>query len=119
MRHLFRLPNFVRSRPPAAANEVREGGGSAESTLLAVNHHPAGTSPGGGGTMPTSADLLKMSTCFGAARRVILDHLERRYDRRFNTVGAFVRFAKDEKLGLDFTTPPVRPDPAKMEFPEP
>jgi tRNA A-37 threonylcarbamoyl transferase component Bud32 len=64
-------------------------------------------------------ELLKMPTCFGAPRRVILDHLERRYDRRFNTVWAFVRFAEEEKLGLDFTSPPVRPDPAKMKLPLP
>jgi hypothetical protein len=50
---------------------------------------------------------------------VVLDHLERRYDRRFNTVWAFVRFVEDEQLGLDFTTPPVRPDPAKMQLPVP
>jgi serine/threonine protein kinase len=68
---------------------------------------------------PQLVELLKMPTCFGAARRVILDHLERRYDRRFNTVWAFVRFAEEEKLGLDFTTPPVRPDPAKMRLPLP
>jgi hypothetical protein len=49
----------------------------------------------------------------GAARRVILDHLERRYDRRFNTVWAFVQFAAKENLGLDFTTPPVRPTPRR------
>ena len=54
-----------------------------------------------------------------AARRVILDHLQRRYGRRFNTVWAFVRFAQAEHLGLDFTTPPVRPDPAKMQLPVP
>jgi len=48
---------------------------------------------------------------------VIIDHLERRYGRRFNTVWAFVRFAEDAKLGLDFTTPPVRPDPPRCSFP--
>jgi tRNA A-37 threonylcarbamoyl transferase component Bud32/ribosomal protein S27E len=68
---------------------------------------------------PQLVELLKMPTCFGASRRVILSHLERRYDRRFNTVWAFVRFAEEQKLGLDFTTPPVRPDPAKMKLPAP
>ena len=70
-------------------------------------------------TTPQLVELLKMPTCFGAARRVILDHLERRYHRRFNTVWAFVRFAEAERLGLDFTTPPVRPDPAKLRLPAP
>jgi len=64
---------------------------------------------------PQLVELLKMPTCFGDARRVILDHLERRYDRRFNTVWSFVRFAEEQELGVDFTTPPVRPDPAKMK----
>jgi hypothetical protein len=50
---------------------------------------------------------------------VVLDHLERRYDRRFNTVWAFVRFAEAEELGLNFATPAVRPDPAKMQLPLP
>ena len=56
-------------------------------------------------------DLLKMPTCFGNARRVVLDHLGNRYGRRFVNHWAFVRFAKEQKLGLDFTTPPKRPDP--------
>ena len=50
---------------------------------------------------------------------MIVEHLDRRYDRRFNTVWAFVRFAEEEKLGFDFTTPPVRPDPAKMTLSAP
>jgi len=56
-------------------------------------------------------DLLKMPTCFGQARRVVLDHLGNRYGRRFVNHCAFVRFAQDQHLGLDFTTPPERPDP--------
>jgi hypothetical protein len=49
------------------------------------------------------------------AARDSLDHLERRFDRRFNTVWSFVRFAEAEKLGLDFTKPAVRSDPAKTQ----
>jgi hypothetical protein len=56
-------------------------------------------------------ELLKMPTCFGAERRVVLDHLGNRYSRRFVNHWAFVRFAKEQKLDLDFTTPPKRPDP--------
>jgi hypothetical protein len=58
-------------------------------------------------------DLLKMPTCFGAARRVVLDHLGNRYGRRFVNHWAFVRFATDQKLNLDFTTPPRRPEPIR------
>ena len=52
-----------------------------------------------------------MPTCFGAARRVVLDHLGNRYGRRFVNHWAFVRFAREQGLGLDFTTPPKRPEP--------
>jgi len=56
-------------------------------------------------------DLLKMPTCFGAARRVVLDYLGNRYGRRFVNHWAFVRYAQDQGLDLDFATPPKRPDP--------
>lgn len=55
-------------------------------------------------------ELLKMPTCIGAARRVVLDHLGNRYGRRFANHWAFVRFAREQKLNLDFTTPPKRPE---------
>jgi predicted Ser/Thr protein kinase len=57
-------------------------------------------------------NLLKMPTCFGAARRVVLDHLGNRYGRRFVNHWAFVRYATEQKLNLDFTTPPRRPETA-------
>jgi hypothetical protein len=56
-------------------------------------------------------ELLKMPTCFGSARRVVLDHLGNRYGRRFVNHWAFVRFAREQGLDLDFTTPLRRPDP--------
>ena len=56
-------------------------------------------------------DLLKMPTCFGAARHVVLDHLGNSFGRRFVNHWAFVRYAKEQKLNLDFTTPPRRPEP--------
>jgi hypothetical protein len=56
-------------------------------------------------------ELLKMPTCFGEARRIVLDHLGNRFRHRFVNHWAFVRFATEQKLGLDFTTPPRRPDP--------
>jgi hypothetical protein len=55
-------------------------------------------------------ELLKMPTCFGESRRLVLDHLGNRYGRRFANHWAFVRFAQERNLGLDFTTPPKRPD---------
>jgi len=56
-------------------------------------------------------ELLKMPTCFGPARRVVLDQLGNRYGRRFVNHWAFVRFASEQGLELDFSTPPKRPHP--------
>jgi hypothetical protein len=56
-------------------------------------------------------ELLKMPTCFGPTRRVVLDHLGNRYGHHFVKHWAFVRYAREHNLGLDFTTPPKRPDP--------
>jgi hypothetical protein len=56
-------------------------------------------------------ELLKMPTCVREVRRVILDQLGNRYGRRFETHWDFVRFAQEQGLDLDFTTPPKRPDP--------
>jgi hypothetical protein len=56
-------------------------------------------------------DLLKMPTCIGVARRIVLDHLGNRYSRHFINHWAFVRFAREGGLNLDFTAPPKRPDP--------
>jgi hypothetical protein len=58
---------------------------------------------------PDLVELLKHPTCVGMARRVILDQLENRYHHKFADHWAFVRFAKEQKLGLDFTSPPKRP----------
>jgi serine/threonine protein kinase len=56
-------------------------------------------------------DLLKVPTCFGKARRVVLDQLENIHGRRFANHWEFVRFAREKGLKLDFTSPPRRPDP--------
>jgi hypothetical protein len=55
-------------------------------------------------------ELLKMPTCVGEVRRIILDQLGHRYSRRFDTHWDFVRYAQEQGLNLDFTTPPQRPD---------
>jgi hypothetical protein len=44
------------------------------------------------------------------ARRVVLDQLGTRYGRIFADHWEFVRFASEQRLGLDFTTPPRRPE---------
>jgi hypothetical protein len=54
-------------------------------------------------------ELLKMPTCFGKARQVVLKHLGKRYGRRFANHWVFVRYAKEQQLDLDFITPPKRP----------
>ena len=56
-------------------------------------------------------DLLKMPTCVGEVRRVILDQLGNRYRQYFDTHWDFVRYAQEHQLNLDFATPPQRPDP--------
>jgi hypothetical protein len=53
-------------------------------------------------------DLLKHPFCVDQARRVVLEQLENRYRRPFADHWAFVRFATEQRLGLDFTTPPRR-----------
>jgi hypothetical protein len=62
-------------------------------------------------SLPTQklVDLLKQPLCVGQARRIILDLLEKRYQRSFADQWEFVRFAGERKLGLDFTSPPKRP----------
>src|SRR5262249_44363013 len=55
-------------------------------------------------------ELLKHPLCVDRARRVVLDQLENRYRRKFADQWEFVRFATEQRLGLDFTTPPRRPE---------
>jgi hypothetical protein len=54
-------------------------------------------------------ELLKQPLCVGPARRAVLDHLEYRFQRPFADQWDFVRFAEEQKLGLDFTRLPRRP----------
>jgi hypothetical protein len=53
-------------------------------------------------------ELLKMPTCFRQARKVVLKHLGNRYHRVFANHWEFVRFAKEQHLDLDLTSPPKR-----------
>jgi tRNA A-37 threonylcarbamoyl transferase component Bud32 len=61
---------------------------------------------------PELVELLKHPLCVAEAQRVLLDRLEDRYGRKFADQWEFVRFATEQRLGLDFTTPPQRPEPA-------
>ena len=60
-------------------------------------------------TTQEQVDLLKMPTCFGAARRVVLDHLGHIHHRRFLNHWAFVRFADENHLNLALKSLPRRP----------
>jgi hypothetical protein len=60
-------------------------------------------------------DLLKNPLCVDQARRLVLEQLENRYRRPFADHWQFVRFAQEQRLGLDFTTPPRRPEPPAPE----
>jgi hypothetical protein len=64
-------------------------------------------------------EFLKMPTCFGQVRQVILNQLGNRYGRRFDTHWDFVRYAQEQNLNLDFTTPPNRADPKLPQLFEP
>jgi hypothetical protein len=54
-------------------------------------------------------ELLKMPTCVGRTREVILQQLGRTYDRHFADLWAFVDYAHEHHSELDLTTPPQRP----------
>jgi hypothetical protein len=62
-------------------------------------------------------ELLKLPTCTGEVRRLVLDQLGNRYRRTFADVWEFVGFAQEQRLDLDFTTPPQRPEPATAAKP--
>ena len=53
-------------------------------------------------------DLLKMPTCVGEARTVILEQLSNRYKRPFADVWDFVEWAEKNEPSLDFKSPPKR-----------
>lgn len=65
-------------------------------------------------TTPQLVELLKFPTLNGKSRRLVLDHLENRYKQKFNTHWDFVRYAKEQQLGLDFDSPPTRPSPKEL-----
>jgi hypothetical protein len=63
-------------------------------------------------------EVLKHPLCVGAARRAVLDALGTRYQRAFTDQWDFVRFATEQQLGLDLSSPPKRPElPARAAQP--
>jgi hypothetical protein len=54
-------------------------------------------------------ELLKMPSCIGPARRVVLDHLGQRYRRSFKGKWEFVEFAERHLPIIDLKSPPKRP----------
>ncbi len=53
-------------------------------------------------------ELLKHPLCVGPARRAVLGQLGLQHGRPFADQWEFVRFAEEQKLGLDLTSPPKR-----------
>jgi hypothetical protein len=102
------------TRPPVQRRAVAitvATGASAQGPLLPLALLPTADEP-----LPCRlttqelVELLKMPTCVGPVRRLILDQLGNRYGRRFETQWDFVRYAGEQGLDLDFATPPQRPD---------
>jgi hypothetical protein len=62
----------------------------------------------------TLVDLLKQPLCVGEARRLVLEQLQRHYQRPFADQWDFVRFAQEQHLSLDLKTPLQRPAIANM-----
>jgi hypothetical protein len=87
---------------------------SASAAPLALHYLQAATEPLPCRLGPQDlVELLKMPSCARDVRRLILDHLGNRFGRRFQTHWDFVRYAHEQRLDLDFTTPPKRP-PRKL-----
>jgi hypothetical protein len=56
-------------------------------------------------------DLLKMPTCVGPARIVVLEMLGQRYHRAFADQWEFVEYAEKHLPEIDLKSPPKRPQP--------
>jgi hypothetical protein len=80
-------------------------GNSLASSLTLLNHV---IEPPCRFSTPQLVELLKEPLCVGPARRAILDQLEIRYRQKFADQWAFVSFARQQNLALDFTGPPKR-----------
>jgi hypothetical protein len=94
------LTETGRPKPGPQPSDVTMGGQKPPSTPLPCRL-----------TTQELVELLKMPTCLGKARRVVLDHLGNIHGRRFTNHWEFVRHAREKGLQLDLTSPPHRPDP--------
>jgi hypothetical protein len=56
----------------------------------------------------TLVDLVEHPYCVGEARRLVLEQLARHHHGPFADQWAFVDYVRQQKLGLDLTTPPDR-----------
>src|SRR5262249_32535423 len=102
-------PADIPARSATAASAVASRAGTGQPLTALALLLPAAEPP----PRPLSAqqlvELLKLPTCPGEPQRLVLDHLGHRYPRHFADVWEFVRFAKEQRLDLDFTTPSQRP----------
>jgi tRNA A-37 threonylcarbamoyl transferase component Bud32 len=97
-----------RSAMAAAAVALPTGTGHALTALALLI--PAAEPPGCPLSSQQLVELLKRPGFVGPARRGVLDHLGSRYHRTFADQWEFVRYAREQHLDLDFTTPPKRPE---------
>jgi methylphosphotriester-DNA--protein-cysteine methyltransferase len=102
-------PPEIPSRCATAASAVASAGGTHQPLAVLALLFPAAEPPRWGLPTRQLVELLKMPTCIGETRRLILDHLSNRYHHTFGDVWAFIRFAHKQSLDLDLTSPPQRP----------
>jgi hypothetical protein len=62
-------------------------------------------------------ELLKQPLTVGKTRRLVLDELGNRYQRRFADQWVFVRFAKEQNLGFELAGPPQVRQTTELKFP--
>ena len=95
-----RRPEHARRWPPRPAPSRTIRGCPAPWRCWNRGAFPAPTVRPGAGGLAQAAALRRPRA------RAILDHLEHRYQRPFADQWDFVRFAEEQKLGFDFTSPP-------------
>jgi serine/threonine protein kinase len=110
-----RSPRLLRPRAAGVAALVSQ---AAAGPLPFLSALPAASEPLPCRLSPQElVELLKMPTCWGEARQVVLKHLGNCYGRRFATHWEFVRFAQEHRLNLDLTSPPQRPAQPPLQKP--
>jgi hypothetical protein len=86
--------------------EVTSGGWPCLATLLQASQQP----PCRLATQEL-VDLLKMPTCVGPIRDVVLRLLGQKCQRHFADLWQFVDYAHEHLPDIDLTSPPKRPQP--------